>query len=181
VQLSQHNRTIRESSSSGTVPGVLSAAKPLRAGSTAMWSRQQTRTSLKVAVKPMGAGHTEWIGNEQSALRQVRTSPRTVPRTRVHLLSGSLHPVVLQPVRRLGALGSLAVVWPGVGPILDGWSSGRIVRSHCSDSLQPVGRRVAHRTSARIGLVRRDYWREQRNYVAGRHRGVFARWPTFGE
>ena len=38
---------------------VLSAVTPLRAGSTAMCSRQQTRTSLKVAVKLMGAGHTQ--------------------------------------------------------------------------------------------------------------------------
>ena len=48
-------------------PGVLSAAKPRRARSTAKWSRQQSRTSLKVAVKLMGAGHTEWIGNDKSA------------------------------------------------------------------------------------------------------------------
>ena len=48
-----------------------SAAKPLRAGSTAKWSRQQTRTSLKVAVKLMGAGHTQWIGNEKSASQKL--------------------------------------------------------------------------------------------------------------
>ena len=62
---------------SGTVhvaeqfPGALSAATPRRAGLTAKWSRLQTRTSLKVAVKLMGAGHTEWIGNEKSASRLV--------------------------------------------------------------------------------------------------------------
>jgi hypothetical protein len=35
------------------------APKPHCAGSTAKWSRQQTRTSLKVAVKLMGAGRTQ--------------------------------------------------------------------------------------------------------------------------
>jgi hypothetical protein len=34
------------------------------------WSRLQTRTSLKVAVKLTGAGHTEWIGNEKSAFTE---------------------------------------------------------------------------------------------------------------
>ena len=49
---------------------MLSAATPLRAGSTMKWSRLQTRTSLKVAVKLTGAGHTEWIGNEKSAFTE---------------------------------------------------------------------------------------------------------------
>ena len=44
-----------------------SAAKPLRAGSTAKRSGLQNRTSLKVGVNLTGAGHTEWIGNEKSA------------------------------------------------------------------------------------------------------------------
>ena len=35
------------------------APKPHCAGPTAKWSRQQTRTSLKVAVKLMGAGRTQ--------------------------------------------------------------------------------------------------------------------------
>ena len=50
---------------------MLSAAAPLSAGSTVKWSRLQTRTSLKVAVRLMGAGHTEWIGNEKSPSRQM--------------------------------------------------------------------------------------------------------------
>jgi hypothetical protein len=53
---------------------VPSAAKPLRAGLTVRRSRQQTRASLKVAVRLMGAGHTEWIGNDKSASRSMTTS-----------------------------------------------------------------------------------------------------------
>jgi hypothetical protein len=50
---------------------VPSAATPLRAGLTVGRSRQQTRASLKVAVRLMGAGHTEWIGNDKSASRLI--------------------------------------------------------------------------------------------------------------
>src|SRR5208337_2088845 len=46
--------------------GVLSAATPLRAGSITKLPWQQARTSLKVEVNLMGAGHTEWIRNEKS-------------------------------------------------------------------------------------------------------------------
>jgi hypothetical protein len=63
---------------------VPSAAKPLLAGPTVRRSRLQTRTFLKVAVELIGAGHREWIGNDKSALRPVRSgplfgSPRNLP------------------------------------------------------------------------------------------------------
>jgi len=41
-------------------PGVLSAATSLRAGSTAKWSRQQTKISPRAPVRIMGA---EWTQN----------------------------------------------------------------------------------------------------------------------
>jgi hypothetical protein len=69
---------------SGTVqvaeqfPGVLSAATPRRAGSTARRSRPQNSTSLKVEVKLTGAGHTEWIGNDKSASRQLSAAHSAV-------------------------------------------------------------------------------------------------------
>jgi len=47
--------------------GVLFAPMPLRAGPTVKLPRQQIGTSLMVEVKLMGAGHTEWIGNDKSA------------------------------------------------------------------------------------------------------------------
>jgi hypothetical protein len=40
-----------------------------------------------------------------------------VPRARAHLLSGSLHPVVVELSRRIGDSGALAVLSPRVGPI----------------------------------------------------------------
>ncbi len=51
---------------------VLSGAKPLRAGPTAKWSRQQTRISPEAPMRIMGAGErTKWIGNEKSAARKM--------------------------------------------------------------------------------------------------------------
>ena len=35
------------------------------------WSRLQTRTSLNVAVRLMGARHTEWIGIDKSPCRKL--------------------------------------------------------------------------------------------------------------
>ena len=58
----------------------------------------------------------------KSALRQVRSSRLMDPRAGVHLLSGSLHRVVLQLSRRIGDSHSLDVVAPRVGPILGPWS-----------------------------------------------------------
>jgi hypothetical protein len=50
---------------------VLSGAKPLRAGPTAKWSRQQTKISPRAPMRIMGAGErTKWIGNEKSALSE---------------------------------------------------------------------------------------------------------------
>jgi hypothetical protein len=46
-------------------------------------SRLQNTTSLKVAVKLMDAGHTEWIGNDKSASRQMSTAPWHEPPTTV--------------------------------------------------------------------------------------------------
>jgi len=57
---------------------------------------------------------------------------------------------------------------PSRGGALDPfWTSGRPLGNNrpqsLSDSLQRIGRRVANRTSGRIGLVCRDYCREQPN------------------
>ena len=67
LQLSQRDRTIGRSPRGRGFAEVRSAATPLRAASTVKWSRSQSRTFPRVAVGIIGAGHTEWIGNEKSA------------------------------------------------------------------------------------------------------------------
>ena len=63
----QRNRTIRTVQVAEQFSGVPSAATPLRAGSTAKWSRLQTKISRKALVRNAGTGHTQWIGNDKSA------------------------------------------------------------------------------------------------------------------
>jgi len=56
----QRNRTIRTVQVAEQFSGVPSAATPLRAGSTAKWSRLQTKISPRAPVRIMGA---EWTQN----------------------------------------------------------------------------------------------------------------------
>ena len=98
----------------------------------------------------------------KSALRPERSSPLRAHRTLLHLVSASS--TVSRDSLFIGAASQTHQ--SSLPPALRRFwmyrrSLGEDRPQSLSDSLQPVGGRVAHRTSAHKGLVGRDYRREQ--------------------